>query len=102
MFTFTETKTTEYPYTLDDVKKNTTNFHRSHNGRAPVRKPKRYDHCMSLLSDLIRKYRYEILGTYANFKIITNGYGEFKHIEAPEKDNIKADTVFNRIEILLK
>lgn len=55
--------------------------------------------CMSIFSKLLRKYRYEILGTYAGYKVICNGYGAFKRIEIEDKV-IKQQEIMRKLKAI--
>lgn len=57
------------------------------------------DRCMKIFSKYLRKYRLEILGTYAGYKIICNGYGAFKRIEIDERIIEKQEIVWRLKEI---
>ena len=51
----------------------------------------------SIFSKLLEKYRYEILGTFEDYKIINNGYGNLKHIEL-ENDIVIAEIVLYKLK----
>lgn len=96
--TFTKEVTTEY--TFKQVADYVTKKQR-------LAKVHHVHKCFKILSDLIRKHRYDLLGTYGGYRIINNGYGEFKYVEIvgdfSEKKNIPASTVLRKLkEILTK
>jgi len=55
------------------------------------------DIAMKLLSGYIRKNRWELFNTFAPFKIICNGWGEFTYIETQEGKKIQAKTIFSKM-----
>ncbi len=57
------------------------------------------DRCMKIFSKLLKKYRWEILGTFDTYKIICNGYGGFKRIEIDERIIEKQEIVWRLKEI---
>ena len=62
---------------------------------------KKAHQCMKILSDLIKKYRWDIMNTFDGYKIITNGYGQFKQLETSgqlsEKQTFPAKFVFSKL-----
>ncbi len=96
-----ETITTEYKYTIDDIKKYVTNFKRSHSGYPGVSRPAAYDRAMNMLCSLIRRYRSDIMANNAPYQIITNGYGEFLRVET-EEFGVNANKVFSLLKELVK
>ena len=97
MLTHTEHKTTITEYSFLEVKKHTSGKVRYN--------PKKYIHCISILSDLIKKYRFEVLGTSDGYKMILRG-GNFYSIEttgvlaAPK--TIQADVIYNKLSTLIE
>ena len=55
---------------------------------------------LKMLSGIIRENRLELFGTYDGYKIITNGYGQFKEIQFSHSNPIDAELIFKKLEIL--
>jgi hypothetical protein len=53
---------------------------------------------LKILSGLIRKHRYDLFGTCEGYRIITNGYGQFKEVDFSHGNPVKAETIFNKLE----
>lgn len=96
---FTHTRQVETKYTLDQIKSFTTDLFNTRTGKYTLSKRKHYDLCMQLLSNYIRANRWELLGSFAGYKTITNGYGEFKSIEG--ENSFTAHEIFHKIEELI-
>ena len=56
---------------------------------------------LDMLCALIRKHRYELFGTCESYKIITNGYGQFKEVTFSHGNPVNAKTIFTKLETLL-
>ena len=52
---------------------------------------------LDVLSGLIRENRWELFGTCEGYKIITNGYGQFKEVQFSHGNPVKAETIFNKL-----
>ena len=52
---------------------------------------------LKVLSGLIRENRWELFGTCEGYKIITNGYGQFKEVQFSHGNPVKAETIFNKL-----
>ena len=60
------------------------------------------DEALTMLSSLVRKNRWELFGTFEGYRIITNGYGQFKQVEFDYEQPVNnAETIFNKLEQLL-
>jgi len=55
------------------------------------------DRCMKILSELLKKYRWELFETYAGYRIITNGYGGVNRIEIGDR-TIKKQELVRRLK----
>lgn len=55
---------------------------------------------LKMLSGLIRENRYELFDTCEGYKIITNGYGQFKEVQFSHGNPVKADIIFRKLEQL--
>lgn len=64
--------------------------------------------CLSILSDILKKNRWELFGCFSGYRIITDGNGAFKRIEFPIEhlltdhplQDIKAEELLERIKNL--
>jgi len=104
--THTETKTTTTEYSVADIEKYTTKATYPANGfPKPHMRAAHCRRCRELLSDFIRDNRWEMLGTFDGFKIITNGYGEFKRVETTgmlqEVKHIDKTEIFSKMQELV-
>jgi len=58
---------------------------------------------LTVLSELLKKYRYELFNSFSGFSIITNGYGQFKEVQLSENNKrIGIDEIFNKLDKLIK
>ena len=86
--TFTETKTVTVDYELKDVIRYTQRQAGEKSGQ-----------CMKVLSGLIKTYRYDLFDTFGPYRVILNGYGEFKHVENLETGEITdARTIYRKLK----
>lgn len=53
---------------------------------------------LDMLLGLIRNYRYELFGTFDSYKVITNGYGQFKEVQFSHGKAMKAKIIFAKLE----
>lgn len=58
------------------------------------------EQALDMLCGLIRKHRFELFGTCEGYRIITNGYGQFKEVKFSHGNPVKAETVFRKLESL--
>ena len=88
---FTEVVEKEYTFTLGQLRIATTHdqLMKEHRKRA-----------MALTASLIRKHRWDLFGTFAGYRIITNGYGQFKHVEL-DTNRLTATQIFDKLERLI-
>ena len=87
-----ETKT--FTFTLDQLKFAVT-------VEKPIGYPVTRAQAMDVLCGLLRKHRYELFGNCEPYKVITNGYGQFKYVEAYHGDKYDAKLIFAKLEKLL-
>ena len=59
------------------------------------------EYALDVLCGLIRKNRYDIIGNHEPYKVITNGYGQFKYVEAYHGDKLDATVIFAKLKKLL-
>ncbi len=91
---FAYTQTIETSFTLDDIIEFTTAAKIQHGKNVHLNKTHQ---CLSIISNFIKENRFELLGTFAEYRIITNGYAEFKRVEL---DNIERNPkyIFNAMK----
>ena len=55
------------------------------------------DVAMKLLSQYIKQNRWELFNTFAAYKIVCNGWGEFTYVETQEGEKTQAKTIFSKM-----
>jgi len=58
------------------------------------------ENALCMLSDLLKVYRYEVFKSFEGFKIVLNGYRQFKCIEFADGRRMKSQEVLRRLEPL--
>lgn len=85
--------TRSYTFTIDQLKYAVT-------ADKPFGLPVSRQQALDVLCALIRKNRWELFGTFEGYRIITNGYGQFKEVQHSHGNPVKAETIFNRLATL--
>ena len=93
-------KTIEIEYTVKAIKNAVTGVisrGAKDAGRAAMAR-RDYSDCMKLLCGYIRQNRWELFDTFEPYKVIANGYGEFKQVETESGLTIKANTILKHMQ----
>jgi hypothetical protein len=61
---------------------------------------KRYE-CLNIISDALKKYRWEIFKTFDAFKIVINGYKQLKYVEMADGTIFKKDYILDELEKIM-
>jgi len=96
---FKAIKTTEIEYTVKAIKNAVTGVisrGAKDAGRAAMAR-RDYSDCMKLLCGYMRQNRWELFDTFEPYKVITNGYGEFKQVELESGRIVKPDSIFRQM-----
>jgi len=102
MFTHTHVKAKTVTYSLDDIIKYTTNLVRPNHNRM-VRVFNKVEHtkaCLDFISKCLKENRWEMLKTFEGFKIILNGYGEFKEVVTSSGVVFNSNQIFNKMRLI--
>ncbi len=91
--TLSHTKTREFTFTIAQLKYAVT-------ADKPYGLPVDRKEVLALLATAIRANRWELFGTYEGYKIITNGYGQFKEVAFSHGNPVKAKAIFDKLETL--
>jgi hypothetical protein len=89
--TLTRTTTEEITFTLPQLKRAVTAEKMFMTGI-------NREDALKVLAGLVREHRYDIWGTAEGYTIITNGYGQFKHIRTSHSNPLDADRLFELLE----
>lgn len=102
MFTHTFVQAKTVTYSLDDIIKYTTNLVRAVQHRInPVdSKLKHTKPCLDFISKCLKENRWEMLKTFEGFKIILNGYGEFKEVVTDSGVVFNSNQIFEKMKLI--
>lgn len=89
--TLTRTTTEEITFTLPQLKRAVT-------AEKMLMTGINREDALQVLAKLVREHRYDIWGTAEGYKIMTNGYGQFKEIITSHSNPLDADRLFELLE----
>jgi hypothetical protein len=94
--TYTEVIKTSFTFTVEQLRLiSTTDLKREYRSAA-----------IAVVAGLIKKYKFELFQSCDGYRIITNGYGQFKRVELDgvlngEKKTYDAKLIFRKLKVIL-